>query len=91
MKKSIAATAVMMMLTLTGLAVAKDCSNEYQMGTLAKVPLHVGNKVSTRYTDTDPEFGAHCTGGIVNDYAGKLVADMPDGSEAVRNRAQAGQ
>jgi hypothetical protein len=50
MKKSIAATVVMMMLTLTGLAVAKDCSNEYQMGTLAKVPLHVGNKVFTRYT-----------------------------------------
>jgi hypothetical protein len=68
-------------------AVAKDHSNDYKMGTLTKVPLHVGGKVSRGWTDTTScnsgLVGIHCTGGIVDDYSGWLVADMPDGKEVV--------
>jgi hypothetical protein len=66
---------------------AKDHSNDYQMGTLTKVPLHVGGKVSQGWTDTTScnsgLLGIHCTGGIVDDYSGWLVADMPNGTEVV--------
>ena len=69
------------------LSFAKDHSNDYKMGTLTKVPLHVGGKVSMGYTDTTScnsgLFGVHCTGGIVDDYGANLVADMPDGTEVV--------
>ncbi len=68
-------------------AVAKDHSNDYRMGTLTKVPLHVGGKVTTGWTDTTScnrgLVGIHCTGGIVDDYNGWLVADMPSGTEVV--------
>jgi hypothetical protein len=67
--------------------VAKDHSNDYHMGTLTKVPMHVGGKVSTGWTDTTScnsgLVGIHCTGGIVDDYSGWLVADMPNGTEVV--------
>lgn len=66
---------------------AKDHSNDYKMGALTKVPLHVGGVVSTGWTDTTScqsgLFGVHCTGGIVQDYGANLVADMPDGNELV--------
>lgn len=66
-------------------ATAKDHSDDYKMGTLTKVPLHVGGKVSAGFTDTTScnsgLLGVHCTGGIVDDYNGWLVADMPDGTE----------
>jgi hypothetical protein len=66
---------------------AKDHSGDYKLGTLIKVPLHVGGKVSMGYTDTTSctsgIFGIHCTGGIVDDYGANLVADMPDGNELV--------
>jgi hypothetical protein len=66
-------------------ALAKD--KEYLSGTLNKVPLHIGNKRTTGFSDTTnctPGLAAvHCTGGIVDDYRGKLVADMPDGSVLV--------
>jgi hypothetical protein len=68
-------------------ASAKDHSNDYKMGTLTKVPVHVGGKVSTGWTDTTScnsgLVGIHCTGGIVDDYSGWLVADMPDATEVV--------
>ena len=68
-------------------ACAKDHSGDYQMGTLTKITLHVGNRVATGYTDTTScnagLLATHCTGGITEDYSGKLVADMPDGSELV--------
>lgn len=68
-------------------AAAKDHSNDYKMGTLTKVPVHVGGKVSTGWTDTTScnsgLVGIHCTGGIVDDYSGWLVADMPNGTEVV--------
>jgi hypothetical protein len=68
-------------------AAAKDHSNDYKMGTLTKVPLHVGGKVSQGWTDTTScnsgLLGIHCTGGIVDDYSGWLVADMPNGTEVV--------
>lgn len=60
---------------------AKD--KEYHTGTLIKVPLHVGSKKDTGYTDTrechQGLTGVDCTGGIVEDYEGKLVATLPDG------------
>ncbi len=66
---------------------AKDHSGDYKLGTLIKVPLHVGGKVSMGYTDTTSctsgILGIHCTGGIVDDYGANLVADMPDGNEVV--------
>lgn len=75
-------------------AIAKDHSNEYQVGTLTKVPLHVGGKVTTGWTDTTScqsgLVGIHCTGGIVDDYSGWLVADMPDGKEVVVERCVGG-
>jgi hypothetical protein len=80
--KSLAIT--LFALILAVFAAAKD--KEYQMGTLVKVPLHVGDKQSTGYTNTTDctpgLLGANCTGGIV-DYSGKLVATMPNGSEVV--------
>jgi len=75
-------------------AFAKDHSGDYQMGTLFKVPLHVGGKVSEGFTDTTTcnsgLLGVHCTGGIVDDYSGWLVADMPDGTELVIKRCVGG-
>ena len=75
-------------------AIAKDHSNDYQMGTLTKVPLHVGGKVSLGFTDTTScnsgLVGIHCTGGIVDDYSGWLVADMPNGAEVVIQRCESG-
>jgi hypothetical protein len=66
---------------------AKNHSGDYKLGALIKVPLHVGGKVSTGYTDTtscsEGLFGVHCTGGVVDDYGANLVADMPDGNEVV--------
>lgn len=66
---------------------AKDHGNDYRMGVLTKVPLHVGGAASMGYTDTTScnsgLFGVRCTGGIVEDYGANLVADMPDGSELV--------
>lgn len=63
-------------------SMAKD--NEYHTGTLSKVPLHVGNKKDVGFTDTTAcrpgLIGLNCTGGIIENYDGKLVATMPDGS-----------
>lgn len=68
-------------------AFAKDHGGDYKMGTLTKVPLHAGGKISSGWTDTTTcnsgLFGVHCTGGVVDDYNGWLVADMPDGTEVV--------
>jgi hypothetical protein len=79
--------ALTLLLILSPLGHAKDHSNDYKMGTLTKVPLHVGGKVSEGFTDTTScnsgLLGVHCTGGIVDDYSGWLVADMPDGTETV--------
>lgn len=62
-------------------SMAKD--KEYYSGTLTKVPLHVGSKKDTGFTDTTDcrpgLVGVNCTGGIVENYQGKLVATMPDG------------
>jgi hypothetical protein len=64
------------------------------MGTLTKVPVHVGGKVSRGWTDTTScdsgLMGIHCTGGIVDDYSGWLVADMPNGTEVVIERCVSG-
>ena len=79
--------ALVLLLTLSTLGYAKDHSNDYKMGTLTKVPMHVGGKVSEGWTDTTScnsgLLGVHCTGGIVDDYSGWLVADMPDHTEVV--------
>jgi hypothetical protein len=89
MKKTIIAIALMLV-SMT--ALAKD--KEYRIGTLAKVSLHVGGKVTTGFTDTTScnsgLLGVHCTGGIVDDYSGWLVADMPDGTELVLKRCVGG-
>lgn len=73
---------------------AKDHSNDYKMGTLTKVPLHLGGKVSNGFTDTTScnsgLLGVHCTGGIVDDYSAWLVADMPDGTEVPIERCVGG-
>jgi hypothetical protein len=75
-------------------AAAKDHSNDYKMGTLTKVPVHVGGKVSTGWTDTTScnsgLVGVRCTGGIVDDYSGWLVADMPNGTDTVIERCVSG-
>jgi hypothetical protein len=82
------------LLSLSSLGYAKDHSSDYKMGTLSKVPLHVGGKVSEGFTDTTScdsgLLGVHCTGGIVDDYSGWLVADMPDGTETVIERCAGG-
>src|ERR1035437_191583 len=79
--------ALVLLLSASSLGHAKDHSNDYKMGTLSKVPLHVGGKVSEGFTDTascnSGLLGVHCTGGIVDDYSGWLVADMPDGTETI--------
>jgi hypothetical protein len=71
---------------------AKD--NEYHTGTLTKVPLHVGSKKDTGFTDTTDchsgLVGVNCTGGIVENYDGKLVATMPDSSLVVVRDCAAG-
>ncbi|HEV2488157.1 MAG TPA: hypothetical protein VGT08_21725 [Terracidiphilus sp.] len=86
--------ALVLLSTLSPLGHAKDHSNDYKMGTLSKVPLHVGGKVSQGFTDTTScnsgLLGVHCTGGIVDDYSGWLVADMPDGTETVIERCAGG-
>src|SRR5882724_3790348 len=73
---------------------ATDHSNDYKMGVLTKVPLHVGGVVSTGWTDTTScqsgLFGVHCTGGVVQDYGANLVADMPDGTELVIEKCVGG-
>jgi hypothetical protein len=75
-------------------AVATDHGSDYRMGTLTKVPIYVGGKVSRGWTDTtscNSELtGIHCTGGIVDDYSGWLVADMPNGTEVVIERCVGG-
>jgi hypothetical protein len=77
--------AIVLILALSTTASAKDHSGDYKMGKLEKVPLHVGGKVTAGFTDTttcnEGLLGVHCTGGIVDDYSGWLVADMPDGTE----------
>ena len=86
--------AVILILAWAGLVSAKDHSGDYKMGTLQKVPLHVGGKVTTGFTDTTScdsgLLGVHCTGGIVDDYSGWLAADMPDGTEQVITRCVGG-
>ena len=85
---------ILLNLVIVCSAFAKDHSDDYRMGTLTKVPLHVGGKVSEGFTDTTTcnsgLLGVHCTGGIVDDYSGWLVADMPDGSELVIRRCAGG-
>lgn len=77
----IAVVAVLGLLTFVAPCMAKD--NEYHTGTLSKVPLHVGSKKDTGFTDTTDchqgLVGVNCTGGIVENYDGKLIATMPDG------------
>jgi len=84
--------AVLGLLILAPPCIAKD--DEYHSGTLSKVPLHVGSKKDTGFTDTTdcrPGLaGVNCTGGIVENYDGKLVATMPDGSLAVIRDCAAG-
>jgi hypothetical protein len=91
MKKTLLAIALTL---VTVTAFAKDKQKDYQIGTLAKVPLHVGGKVTTGFTDTTScdsgLLGVHCTGGIVDDYSGWLVADMPDGTELVLKQCVGG-
>lgn len=62
-------------------------NTEYHTGALAKVPLHVGSEKDTGFTDTTDCHqglaGVNCTGGVVENYQGKLVATMPDGSLVV--------
>ena len=74
--------AVLGLLMLVAPCLAKD--TEYHAGTLTKVPLHVGSKKDMGFTDTTDchpgLVGVNCTGGIVENYDGKLVATMPDGS-----------
>lgn len=65
----------------------KAKQKDYQMGTLAKVPLHAKNLVKVGFTDntdcTPGLAGTNCTGGITNNYDGQLFAAMPDGSEVL--------
>ena len=86
----ITAVAVLGLLVFVVPCIAKD--NEYHTGALTKVPLHVGSKKDTGFTDTTDcrpgLVGVNCTGGIIENYDGKLVATMPDGSlVAVRDCA----
>jgi len=78
---------VMLLVVIATVAQAKDHRNEYQMGTLTKVPLRMTDKTSAGFTDTtschDGLAGVHCTGGVVDDYHGNLVATLPDGSEVL--------
>src|SRR5277367_5462771 len=87
-KKMIVAATILMVLCLPVLA--KDHSDEYKMGTLVLVPMHVENKQQTSYTDTtdchDSPFGLQCSGGIVDNYDGWLVAEMPDGTKMAFQR-----
>jgi hypothetical protein len=77
--------AVLGLLMFVAPCMAKD--NEYHKGTLIKVPMHVGSKKDTGFTDTTDchpgLVGVNCTGGIVENYEGKLLATMPDGSLVV--------
>ncbi len=85
---------ILLTLAMVCSSFAKDHSGDYRMGTLTKVPLHVGGKVSEGFTDTTScnsgLLGVHCTGGIVDDYSGWLVADMPNGTEVVIERCVGG-
>jgi len=64
------------------------------MGTLVLVPMHVENKQQTSYTDTtdchDSPFGLQCSGGIVHNFDGWLVAEMPDGTKMAIQRCAGG-
>lgn len=86
--------ALIFVLTFSTYGSAKDHSNDYKMGSLTKVPLHVGGKVSEGFTDTTScnsgLLGVHCTGGIVDDYSAWLVADMPNGTEVLIERCVGG-
>jgi len=86
------AATILMVLCLPVLA--KDHSDEYKMGTLVLVPMHVENKQQTSYTDTtdchDSPFGLQCSGGIVDNYDGWLVAEMPDGTKMAIQRCAGG-
>ncbi len=77
--------AVLGLLMFVAPCMAKD--NEYRTGMLTKALLHVGSKKDTGFTDTTDcrpgLVGVNCTGGIVENYDGKLVATMPDGSLVV--------
>jgi hypothetical protein len=82
------------MLILCPPTFAKDHSTEYKMGTLMLVPMRVEGKQKTSYTDTtdchDSPFGLQCSGGIVDNYDGWLVADMPDGTKMAIQRCAGG-
>ena len=84
--------AVLGLLMFVAPCMAKD--NEYRTGTLTKALLHVGSKKDTGFTDTTDcrpgLVGVNCTGGIVENYDGKLVATMPDGSLVVVRDCAAG-
>lgn len=71
---------------------AKD--NEYHSGTVIKVPLHVGSKKDTGFTDTtnchQGLVGVNCTGGVVENYDGKLVATMSNGKLVIVRDCAAG-
>lgn len=86
---------ILCLIAFAGIASAKDHSNEYRMGKLDKVPLHLGGKVTTGFTDTttcnEGLLGVHCTGGIVDDYSAWLVADMPNGTEMTIKRCTGGE
>ena len=73
--------ALLGVLILVAPCMAKD--KEYYAGTLNKVPLRVGKRaVLGLYRYHELLFGAgkhHCTGGVTDDYKGKLIATMPDG------------
>ena len=69
------------LLILAAPCMAKD--KEYYTGTLTKVPLHVEKEQYLGFTDTtncsSGLASTHCTGGVTDDYKGKLIATMPDG------------
>jgi len=92
--KCYAVTTIALLLAFSTSGSAKDHSNDYKMGTLTKVPLHLGGKVSTGFTDTTScnsgLLGVHCTGGVVDDYNAWLVADMPNGTEVLLERCVSG-
>lgn len=87
-------TLVAVLALLVFVAPCTSKENEYLTGTLVKVPLHVGNKKGTGFTDTTDchqgLVGVNCTGGIVENYEGKLIATMPDGKIVIVRDCAAG-
>lgn len=73
--------ALLGVLILVAPCMAKD--KEYYAGTLNKVPLRVEKEQYLGFTDTTScssgLASTHCTGGVTDDYKGKLIATMPDG------------